>query len=230
MQDLLEWMPLLIGGLGRTLWLFATVFVVGSAGGIVIALARLSAFRPVRYLATIYVETFRGISLYVVLFWLYFALPFMGLHLTIWWAAFLGCTLNHAAYFSEYVRAAVLSISVSQTEAAVALGMNGFQRARYVVLPQALAALIPLMGNELVMLLKGTSTVSLIGLPELTEQAHSIIVSTYQAVPVLVVVLCIYFVIAQLIILITERFEYRFSRWRLPIGPDVGAQSLRLAK
>ncbi|PSH62193.1 amino acid ABC transporter permease [Phyllobacterium sophorae] len=214
MQDLLEWVPLLLGGLVQTVLLFATVLILGSSLAIVIGLARLSRFRSARYLASVYVEFFRGISLYVTLFWLYFAFPFIGMRLTVWEASVIGCALTHAAYSSEYIRSAVLSIPGSQHEAAVALGMNTFQRIRYVVLPQALVALLPLMGNEFVMLLKGTSIVSLIGLAELTEQAHSIIVSTYQPVPVLVVVLCIYFAGAQLIIRVMGLMEIRFGRWK----------------
>lgn len=215
MRDLLIWVPLLLDGLGQTLLLFVIVLALGFVLGVFVGLARLSRLRPVRYAALAFVELFRGVSLYVTLFWLYFAAPFLGMRLSVWEAAVIGCSLTHAAYSSEYIRAAVLSIHTSQHEAAIALGMNGFQRLRYVVLPQALVALLPLMGNEFVMLLKGTSIVSLIGLAELTEQAHSIIVSTYQPVPVLLAVLCTYFVLAQALIGLTRWMERRFGRWKL---------------
>lgn len=214
MLDLLVWVPLLLKGLAQTLQLFAIVLVLGFFLGILVGLARLSRFVLVRSLAAGFVELFRGVSLYVTLFWLYFAAPFMGMRLSVWEAAVLGCSLTHAAYSSEYIRAAVLSIPAGQHDAAVALGMNSFQRIRYIVLPQALVALLPLMGNEFVMLLKGTSVVSLIGLAELTEQAHSIIVSTYQPVPVLLVVLCTYFVLAQTLILLMRWMESHFGRWK----------------
>lgn len=214
MLDLLAWVPLLLTGLAQTLQLFVVVLVLGFLLGIMVGLARLSHSVIVRALATGFVELFRGVSLYVTLFWLYFAAPFMGMRLSVWEAAVIGCSLTHAAYSSEYIRAAVLSISTGQHDAAVALGMSNFQRLRYIVLPQALVALLPLMGNEFVLLLKGTSVVSLIGFAELTEQAHSIIVSTYQPVPVLLVVLCTYFVMAQALILLTRWMESHFGRWK----------------
>lgn len=215
MLDLLTWVPLLLDGLVQTLVLFTIVLGLGFVLGLFVGLARLSRFRSLRYAATIFVEVFRGLSLYVILFWLYFAAPFLGMKLSVWEAAVIGCSLTHAAYSSEYIRATVLSIHTNQHEAAVALSMSGFQRYRYVVLPQALVALLPLMGNELVMLLKGTSVVSLIGLAELTEQAHSIIVSTYRPVPVLLVVLCTYFILAQGLFGLTRWMERRFGQWKL---------------
>lgn len=214
MLDLLAWVPLLLTGLAQTLQLFVVVLVLGFFLGIFVGLARLSRFALVRALATCFVELFRGVSLYVTLFWLYFAAPFMGMRLSVWEAAVIGCSLTHAAYSSEYIRAAVLSIPAGQHDAAVALSMSTFQRIRYIVLPQALVALLPLMGNEFVMLLKGTSVVSLIGLAELTEQAHSIIVSTYQPIPVLLVVLLTYFVMAQALILFMRWMESHFGRWK----------------
>ncbi|OCJ22502.1 hypothetical protein A6U88_29040 [Agrobacterium sp. B131/95] len=221
MRDLLVWVPLLLDGLVQTLLLFLIVLALGSVLGLLVGFARLSRMRLVRYAALTFVEFFRGVSLYVTLFWLYFAAPFLGMQLSVWEAAVIGCSLTHAAYSSEYVRAAVLSVPVSQTEAAVALSMSAFQRVRYVVLPQALVALLPLMGNEFVMLLKGTSIVSLIGLAELTEQAHSIIVSTYQPVPVLLTVLGIYFVMAQALIRLTRWTERRFGGWKLRTAAGV---------
>ncbi|CAN7647221.1 amino acid ABC transporter permease [Pararhizobium sp. LjRoot238] len=215
MRDLLVWVPLLLDGLAQTLLLFVIILPLGFGLGILVGLARLSRLRLVRYAAITFVELFRGVSLYVTLFWLYFAAPFLGMRLSVWEAGVIGCSLTHAAYSSEYIRAAVLSVHTSQHEAAIALGMSAFQRLRYVVLPQALVALLPLMGNEFVMLIKGTSIVSLIGLAELTEQAHSIIVSTYQPVPVLLAVLGIYFLLAQALIRLTRWMERRFGGWKL---------------
>lgn len=216
MWDLVQWIPLLLRGLQQTLLLFATVVSLGFALGIAVAFARLSRWRVLRWTALAYVELFRGTSLYVTLFWFYFALPFLGVRPSLWQAAVLGCTLTHAAYASEYIRAAILSVPVGQHEASVALGMSAWQRARYIILPQALVALLPIMGTEFVMLLKGTSVVSLIGFAELTEQAHSIIVSTYQAVPVLVAVLCIYYALAKVVVLATGLLEQRFAVWSRP--------------
>lgn len=213
MSDLIPWIPLLLSGLANTMLLFAAVLALGSFLGLVTGLARLSRWALVRWTATIFVEVFRGLPLYVTLFWFYFALPHLGIALSLWQASIIGCTLTHAAYSSENVRAAVLSVPAGQHEAAIALDMSAWQRIRYVILPQTFVALLPVMGSEFVMLLKGTSIVSLIGFADLTAEGHSVIVSTYQAVPVLIVVLCVYYILAKVIVAAIAWLERRTDPW-----------------
>lgn len=213
MSDLIPWIPLLLQGLQNTVLLFAAVLVLGLPLGLMAGLAQLSRSRTLRWIATAYVELFRGLPLYVTLFWFYFALPHLGVQLGLWQASIIACTLTHGAYASEYVRAAVLSIAAGQHEAAIALGMSTWQRIRYVILPQTIVALLPIMGSEYVMLLKGTSIVSLIGFAELTAQAHSVIVSTYQAVPILSAVLLVYYVVAKIIVAAVVSMERRNHAW-----------------
>lgn len=214
MSVIVEWSPLLLDGLIQTLKLFFLVLGLDLAIAIAIGLGRLSAYRVVRVAATFYLEFFRGISLYVTLFWLYFALPFLGFRLTVWQAAIAGLALVHGAYASEYVRSAISSVSKEQYEAATALNMSSYQRMRYVIFPQAVVAMMPLLGNECVLLLKATSLASLISLAELTEQGHSIIVRTYASVPVLITVLLIYFGLAQIITFVIRRLEIRVGYWK----------------
>jgi polar amino acid transport system permease protein len=214
MAVIIEWSPLLLNGLVQTLKLFFMAVTLDLVIAVIVGLGRLSRYRLVRAVANIYVEFFRGISLYVTLFWLYFALPFLGVRLTVWEAAVGGLALVHGAYASEYVRGAILSVGKEQHEASIALNMTPFQRMRYVVFPQALVAMMPLLGNECVLLLKATSVTSLITLAELTEQGHAIIVRTYASVPVLVTVLLVYFAVAQLIVLTLRRVEVRIGYWK----------------
>jgi polar amino acid transport system permease protein len=219
MSDLIPWIPLLLQGLLNTALLFAAVLVLGLLLALATGLARLSRSRALRWVSTVYVELFRGVPLYVTLFWFYFALPRLGVQLNLWQASVIACTLTHGAYGSEYVRAAVQSISSGQHEAAVALSMSTWQRIRYVILPQTIVALLPVMGSEYVMLLKGTSIVSLIGFADLTAEAHSVIVSTYQAVPVLTVVLLTYYVLAKVIVVVVALMERRSRLWSPRQGP-----------
>ncbi|WP_348643449.1 amino acid ABC transporter permease [Rhizobium lusitanum] len=215
MLDLLPWLPLLLQGLLRTILLFAITAVLGSALGLFIGLGRLARQRTWRRISGLYVEIFRGVPLYINLFWLYFVFPSFGLSLSLWQAAIFGCTLTHAAYFAEYVRAAVLAVPSGQHDAARSLGLSRWQRFRHVILPQAVVALLPVIGSELVMLLKGTAIASLIGFSELTGEAHSVIVSTYQSVPVLLVVLCVYYVAAKAVVVSIALLERHNDPWTL---------------
>jgi polar amino acid transport system permease protein len=214
MAVIIYWSPLLLDGLLRTLGLFFMALALELVMAVVIGLARLSRYRLVCVLANAYMEFFRGISLYVTLFWLYFALPFLGLRVSIWQAAVFGLALVHGAYASEYVRGAIVTVSRDQYEAATALNMSRYQRMRYVIFPQAVVAMMPLFGNEFVMLLKGTSLASLINLAELTEQGHAIVVRTYEPVPVFITVLLIYFVLAQAITYAVRALEVRIGYWK----------------
>lgn len=214
MAVIIEWSPLLLDGLIQTLKLFFIVIPLDLAIAVAVGLGRLSSYRLIRVAANIYMEIFRGISLYVTLFWLYFALPFLGFRPSVWQAAVAGLALVHGAYASEYVRGAILSISKDQHEAAIALNMSSYQRMRFIIFPQALVAMMPLLGNECVLLLKATSLASLITLAELTEQGHAIIVRTYASVPVLVTVLLIYFALAQIITYALRRAEHRLGSWK----------------
>src|SRR5690554_2295026 len=116
--------------------------VMGCALALVVAFAaglgRLSRFAALRWLATIYIEFFRGTSIFVQLFWAYFVLPLLGFPLTPMQAGVLALGLNVGAYGAEVVRGAVQSIGKEQFEACVALNLSRYQAMRHVILPQAL--------------------------------------------------------------------------------------------
>src|SRR5699024_3122605 len=118
---------------------------------IMAGLCRVSRFWIVRFLMTVYVEIFCGTSLFVLLFWFFYALPILfdidfGSNLT---AGVLAISLNYAAYMSEIVRGSILSVDSGQTEASVALNMTRFQRMRFVIFPQAFRMMLPEFGNYL---------------------------------------------------------------------------------
>src|SRR5688572_1578342 len=114
--------------------------LAGSALALVVAfvagLGRLSRFALLRGLATVYIEFFRGTSIFVQLFWAYFVLPFAGISLTPFQAGVLALGLNVGAYGAEVVRGAIQSIGREQYEACTALNLNRWQRMRHVILPQ----------------------------------------------------------------------------------------------
>ena len=130
--------------------------------------------RRVRWLATVYVEVFRGTSALVQLFWLFFVLPQFGLTLAPFLVAVLALGLNVGAYGSEVVRGAILGVPRGQWEATTALNMTRAAALRRIILPQAFVAMIPPWGNLFIELLKATSLVSLITLSDLTFRAQTV--------------------------------------------------------
>lgn len=183
----------------------AVAFIMAFAAG----LARLSRFRVVRGAALVYVELFRGVSLLVQLFWLFFVLPFFGIYLEPITTAVIGLGLCNGAYGAEIVRGAIVAVPRGQTEAAVALNFSWLQRMRWVVLPQAVPAMLPPFGNLSIELLKATALVSLITVQDLAFQALTLRLTTMRTLEPFVVVLVGYLIIALAITLVFRLLE----RW-----------------
>lgn len=164
--------------------------------GFVAGLMRLSKNKFIRFIASVYVEVFRGTSLLVQLFWIYFVLPMFGLTMSALTAAVLAIGLNFGAYTSEVVRSGIQSVDQGQTEASIALNFTRVQRMRRIIIPQAFIMMIPNLGNQLIELFKSTSLVSLITLTDLTYQGNVLNAATLQTTEIYTALLVIYFVIA----------------------------------
>ena len=190
--------------------------VMGCALALVVAFAaglgRLSRFAALRWLATAYIEFFRGTSIFVQLFWAYFVLPLLGFPLTPLQAGVLALGLNVGAYGAEVVRGAVLAIPREQTEACVALNLTRWQRLRYVILPQALVIMLPTFNNNAIELLKGTAIVSLISLADMTFQAQVVRAQTGNTAVPFLTILVLYFLIASVITGLIRGLERRLSK------------------
>ena len=190
--------------------------VMGCALALVMAflggLGRLSRFAPVRWLATAYIEFFRGTSIFVQLFWAYFVLPLMGFDLTSLQAGVLALGLNVGAYGSEVVRGAVQSIGKEQFEACVALNLSRFQTMRHVILPQALIVMMPTFCNNAIELLKATAIVSLISLSDMTFQAQVVRAQTGNTFIPFATILVLYFLMAVTISTAMRGLERRLAR------------------
>jgi len=181
----------------------AKLTVMGTALALVMAftagLARLAPLAPLRWLARAYVEFFRGTSIFVQLFWVYFVLPFAGVSLSPLQAGVMALGLNVGAYGAEVVRGAVLSVPRDQYEACIAVNLGRFQRMRHVILPQALPLMLPTFGNNAIELLKGTAVVSLISLSDMTFQAQVVRAQTGSTLIPFATILVLYFAMSLLI-------------------------------
>ncbi|UTP28100.1 amino acid ABC transporter permease [Streptomyces rapamycinicus] len=133
-------------------------------------------------------------------------------------AAVLGLGLNEAAYVAEIVRGGLLSVPAGQSEAADALGLGRLATLRFVILPQAMRAIIPPIGNQFISMLKMTSVVLVIGVGDLLESVTQIYSRNYRQIPLLIVASIWYLVMTTLLTLVQARLEKRFGRSLSRVG------------
>lgn len=210
-----ELLPLLWQGTLITIQITLIASVVAIMLAIFAALAKTSPWRALRWLANIYIEIFRGTSLLVQLFWLYFVLPLPPFNITMtsYTVAVIGLGLHIGAYGAEVMRGALSAVPRGQIEAAIALNIPPFKRFMRIVLPQAMVNAIPPGTNLLIELLKGTSLVSLITLADLSFRANQLVQVTFMSREVFGLTLLIYFLLAQCI-----NFSMRMLARRLDRG------------
>ena len=187
--------PLLLVGAGVTIQITVLSTAIGFVIGLIVGVARISHLRPLRMLAEVYVEFFRGTPLLVQIFLFYFALPVItGQRIDPFIAAISACGINSGAYVAEIFRAGIQSVDEGQMEAGRSLGMTWLQTMRYIIVPQAFTRVIPPLGNEFIAMLKDSSLVSVIGFEELTRRGQLIIAKTYGSFEIWMSVAVIYLV------------------------------------
>ena len=185
----------LMSGLRFTFTLTIVVMFFGTIFGVLLALGRSFGSKPVAWLCTAYIEIIRGTPMLAQLFILYFALPPYGIRMTAVTVAYLGFTINCAAYQAEYTRGSIESVSSDQFKSAYSLGMSRWQTIFIVVLPQAIRWAIPAWTNEFIYILKYTSLAYVIGAPDLMTQGKFIASRNYQFFRVYLIVAIIYLII-----------------------------------
>jgi polar amino acid transport system permease protein len=202
-----------VDNLASGLWVTVYVTVLSAAVAVVIAfilglLAQMKQIVP-RTFARVVIEFFRGTSLLVQLFWLYYALPLLGYRFDPLGVAILAFGLNFGAYGSEVVRGAIKAVPRAQWEGAIALNLSPFQRMRRVILPQAYPLMIPPFGNLLIQMIKSTPLVFLITLTDLTAVADQYRASEGHEAFIFGLLLVVYFVLAYVCTLGMHALELR---------------------
>ena len=162
--------PLLLAAAWVTIQLSVESMAVAMTIGLLVAVCRLFGPAPVRLAALVYVELFRGTPLLLLLTFIYFGGPHLGLELSAWNVAIIGFGLNYAAFEAEIYRSSILSVPQGQWEAARALGMSDVATFRRIIFPQAIRTALGPMTNDFVAMFKDTSLVSVIAVVELTKQ------------------------------------------------------------
>ncbi|MBO8192091.1 amino acid ABC transporter permease [Streptomyces oryzae] len=239
--------PVIMEGLRTTLLLTVLAMALGIVGGVVLAILRMSKNPILSQLSWCYIWVFRGTPLLVqLLFWYFLSAVVPTVGLGIPWgptfvqaetntlitqltAAVLGLGLHEAAYMAEIVRAGITSVDDGQNEAAQALGMSRGQTLRRIVLPQALRIIIPPTGNQAISMLKTTSLVFAIAVPELLTSIQGIYSRNFQQVPLLVVA-CFWYLVATSVLNVGQFYlERRFGRGAGRGLPPTPLQRLRAA-
>lgn len=182
-----------------TIELSLICIVLSSALSLAAGLALISPNRYLRKAVRLYVEIFRGTSLVVQLFWLYFVLPEFGIMLTSMTVGVLGLSINGAAYGADIIRGAFEAVPRGQNEAAYALSMPRRMTIFTVLAPQALLRLIPPWSNAMIDMVKGTSIFSMIGIYELTFASTQLNAMLLDPFRIFMFVAAIYFVLSQII-------------------------------
>lgn len=204
------------------LTLYSTM--LGAVLAFVFGVGKLSSSFAFKAVSVAYIELFRGTSLLVQLFWLYFALPLAGtamgidLRLPPVLAGVLALSLNIGAYGAEVVRGAISSVHQDQHEAARALNFTDRQTLWGVVIPQAVPEMMPSFGNLAVQNLKDTALVSLISLGDLTFRAEQIRNFTQDSTTIYSMLLVTYFAMALVLTAIMRLIERYATRWRTVRG------------
>jgi len=209
LQLIIQSLPKLLAGAQISLLISLCSVVLGITMGIIIAIGRLSNFKPFRVLAGIYVSFIRGTPMIVQIFIVHYGLAEFGLKLPALLSGITALSFNSAAYMGEVFRGGIQSIDVGQTQAGLSLGLTSFQTFRYIIFPQAFRRVIPSMGNEMVTLTKDSSLVNFIAIAELTYRATLIASRTYEYFTMYLGIALVYFVItfilSQLLALLERR-------------------------
>lgn len=218
-------------GVAMTLWLTFLVMAMGTVIGIVVAVMRLSQDPILKGAAVSFVWFFRGTPVLVQLvFWYNLAalfpeiglgIPFGGpkffeisatVAISSFTAALLGLGFNEGAYMAEIVRAGLTSVDPGQTEASKAVGHRPAQTFRVIVLPQAMKAIIPPTGNQVIGMLKYTSLASVVALGELMHSVETIYARTFETMPLLIVAAIWYLILVSILSVIQYFIERHYSR------------------
>ncbi|WP_046866671.1 amino acid ABC transporter permease [Microvirga massiliensis] len=200
----------LLDALFITLWLTAAASTAGIILGVILAVSERIAGRPMVWLVTAYVETFRNTPLLIQLMWVHFALPTLtGVPMTPSQSGLLTLTLSAGAYFTEIVRAGIAAVPRSQWEASEAIGLTKWLCFRLVVLPQALKIMIPPLVNMTVSVLKGTTIVSVLSIGEFLQVVNRISNYTFRTIEIFTFAALVYFAIGISLDLLARRLEKR---------------------
>lgn len=202
---MLQYSSYFLDGAAVTIIISIITVILGTIIGFLMAFAKLSKYTPLRWIANIYIEIFRGTPMLVqlVIGFVFMGSWFPSVQIPIGILSIdssaiipgmIMLCLNSGAYVAEIVRGGIIAVAKGQTEAAHSLGLRPVQTMRYVIIPQALRNILPSLGNEFITLIKDSSLLAYIGINDLMGAAEIVRSRTYIALAPLIIAAMIYFV------------------------------------
>lgn len=211
-EVILESLPILLQGSLITLKIVSISLCIAFVIGLISGLMSTASNRLLRYIATAYVDLIRGTPLLVQVFFIYFGLPvFLGVRIPAEVAGIMAISLNAGAYISEIFRAGIISIHPGQREAARSLGLSPYLTMRLVILPQATRRMLPTFVNQIIVSIKDTSLLSVIGIRELTQSGEIIISTNFRAFEIWGTVGVVYLIMIYLLSYLSRVLERRIA-------------------
>lgn len=206
------WGPYILGGIGYTLFICVASMALAIVLAILGALGRLSPNPVINGVASLYVSAVRGTPLIVLIYFVYFGLPAMGIVLDPITTGVFALGFNYGAYMTEVFRAGIQAVPRGQREAAQALGMSERLLMRRVVLPQAVRIVIPAIGNDFISMTKDSALVSIVTLQEVLWRAQKVGRSQLQPIQAFLIAAAIYWILTIVLSFFQERLERRMAR------------------
>jgi len=210
MEYTLDITKFILQGAATTLKLYIVTAIFCIPLGIILALIKSSKVKSLNILVAMYTWIFRGTPLLLQLFFVYYALPVVGIKLSQFSAAAVTFIINYAAYLTEIFRAGIESIDKGQYEAAKALGMNYKETMMRIIIPQAIRRVVPPMSNEGINLVKDTALVAAIGMGDLLRSAKIILTRDFTITPFIIAIV-MYLIMSSVIVTIFKKIEEKYS-------------------
>lgn len=207
-------LPTLFQGAAYTFGYSAAALIIGFFIGTLLCVMRLRGSTLGKWVSRIYVSFFRGVPLLVQLLVAYYCLPLFGLNIPPAAAAVSTLALCCAAYIAEILRGGFLGVHVGQIEAARMLGFSRWQVLRWIEVPQAVRLTLPALINEITLLIKASSLISVVGILELTRSAQNVAAITFRPLELYLAAGAIYFICIGLISIGGARLEHRLQEER----------------
>ena len=213
-----SWGYLFREGMTFTVTLTLLAMTGGIVFGTLLAMMRLSAFKPLAWFAGAYVNLMRSVPLVLVIFWFFFLVPYIGawvigadrpIAVGAFWSAVITFTMFEAAYYCEIMRAGIQSIARGQVWSGYALGLNYWQTMGYIVLPQAFRNMIPVLLTQTIILFQDTSLVYVISATDFLGAAAKVANRDYRLVEMYTFVAVVYFIISYSLSLLVKRLQER---------------------
>jgi len=211
---IIDALPALLRGASVTAMIAATSLLAGMLLGTVIGVARAYAPASITMVLQLYVGLIRGTPLVVQIMFIYFALPMLlNIRLDAVTAGMIALTVNSSAYLSEIVRGGFLAVPHGLREAGLAMGLSLYRVLRDIIGPVAFRRMVPALGNQLIIGLKDTSLLIVIGVAELTRTGQEIMTENYRAVEIWTAVGAMYLLMISIMAIVLRFIE---KQVRLP--------------